>query len=52
VASLALGLAFLVVDGMATALGESGSASALLAAWAAPAMFGALGLAALVYLEG
>ena len=39
-------------DGAFTALGENGAAPAALAAWAAPAMFAALGLTALLYLEG
>ena len=46
------GLLYLVFDGAFTALGESGAAPAALAAWAAPAMFAALGLSALVYMEG
>ena len=49
---LAGGLLYLVIDGAFTALGESGAAPAALAAWAAPAMFAALGLSALVYMEG
>ncbi|MBI1196708.1 MAG: LptF/LptG family permease [Phenylobacterium sp.] len=49
---LAAGLLFLVFDGAFTALGESGAAPPVLAAWAAPAMFAALGVTALVYLEG
>ena len=49
---LAAGLLYLVFDGAFTALGESGAAPPLLAAWAAPAMFGALGITALIYLEG
>lgn len=49
---LAAGLAFLVFDGAFTALGENGAAPAILAAWAAPAIFSALGLTALLYLEG
>jgi lipopolysaccharide export system permease protein len=49
---LAAGLLFLVVDGAFTALGQSGAAPPIFAAWAAPAMFAALGLTALVYLEG
>ena len=49
---LGAGLLFLVVDGLVTALGESGAAPALLAAWAAPAAFAALGASALIYLEG
>ena len=49
---LAGGLLFLVFDGAFTALGESGAAPPILAAWAAPAMFAALGVTALIYLEG
>lgn len=49
---LAAGLLFLVFDGAFTALGENGAAPAALAAWAAPAMFSALGLTALLYMEG
>ena len=49
---LAAGLLFLVFDGAFTALGESGAAPAVLAAWAAPAMFAALGITVLLYLEG
>lgn len=49
---LAAGLLFLVFDGAFTALGESGAAPPVLAAWAAPAMFAALGVTALLYLEG
>lgn len=49
---LAAGLLFLVFDGAFTALGENGAAPPILAAWAAPAMFGALGLTVLLYLEG
>jgi lipopolysaccharide export system permease protein len=47
-----VGLLFLVFDGAFTALGENGAAPAILAAWAAPAMFSALGITALIYLEG
>ena len=49
---LAAGLLFLVFDGAFTALGESGAAPAILAAWAAPAMFATLGLTILLYQEG
>lgn len=52
VACLGAGLLFLVIDGLVTALGESGAAPALLAAWAAPAAFAALGATLLIYLEG
>jgi lipopolysaccharide export system permease protein len=49
---LAAGLLFLVFDGAFTALGENGAAPPILAAWAAPAMFAALAVTALLYLEG
>lgn len=49
---LAAGLLFLVFDGAFTALGENGAVPPLLAAWAAPAMFAALGVTVLLYLEG
>lgn len=49
---LAAGLLFLVFDGAFTALGENGAAPPLLAAWAAPAMFAALAVTVLLYLEG
>jgi len=49
---LAAGLLFLVFDGAFTALGENGAAPPILAAWAAPSMFAALGATLLLYLEG
>ncbi|MDZ4372417.1 MAG: LptF/LptG family permease [Phenylobacterium sp.] len=49
---LAAGLLYLVFDGAFTALGENGAAPPLLAAWAAPSIFAALGVTALLYLEG
>ncbi|CAN7216746.1 LptF/LptG family permease [Phenylobacterium sp. LjRoot225] len=49
---LAAGLLFLVIDGVFTALGESGTVPALLAAWAAPAIFASLGASALLFQEG
>jgi len=49
---LAAGLLFLVFDGAFTALGENGAAPPILAAWAAPAMFAALAVTVLLYLEG
>lgn len=49
---LAAGLVFLVADGLLSALGESGSLSPLLAAWAAPTIFAALAVRAFVSLEG
>jgi len=49
---LAAGLLFLVFDGAFTALGENGAAPPILAAWAAPVMFAALGVTVLLYMEG
>lgn len=49
---LAGGLLFLVFDGAFTALGESGAAPPMLAAWAAPLMFAALAVTVLLYREG
>jgi len=49
---LASGLLVLVFAGAFTALGENGAAPAVLAAWAAPSIFAALGVTALLYLEG
>jgi lipopolysaccharide export system permease protein len=49
---LAAGLLFLVFDGAFTALGENGAAPPVLAAWAAPAIFSALAVTILLYLEG
>jgi lipopolysaccharide export system permease protein len=49
---LAAGLLFLVFDGAFTALGENGAAPPILAAWAAPAMFAAMAVTVLLYLEG
>ncbi len=49
---MAAGLLFLVFDGAFTALGENGAVPPILAAWAAPAMFAALGMSVLLYLEG
>lgn len=46
------GLLFLVVDGVFTAMGESGTIPALLGAWAAPTIFAALGASALLFQEG
>jgi len=51
-ASVGSGLTFLVVDGMLSAMGESGAVTPLFAAWAAPVMFAALGVTALLKLEG
>lgn len=52
VACMGAGLLFLVVDGVFTALGESGTVPAILAAWGAPAIFAALGATALLFQEG
>jgi len=52
VACLGAGLVFMVTDGVFTALGEGGEIPAVLAAWAAPAIFAALGASALLFLEG
>ena len=49
---LAAGLVFLVVDGMLSALGESGAVSPILAVWGGPVIFGALAINALINLEG
>lgn len=49
---LGAGLFFLVVDGIFTAIGESGMAPAIIAAWAAPLVFGAGALTALLRMEG
>ena len=49
---LAAGLLFLVADGLLSALGDSGSLSPILAAWAAPVVFAALAVRAFVSLEG
>lgn len=49
---LAAGLVFLVVDGLLSALGESGAVSPILAVWGGPVIFGALAINALINLEG
>lgn len=49
---LAAGLLFLVVDGLLSALGESGAISPILAVWGGPVIFGALAINVLVNLEG
>jgi lipopolysaccharide export system permease protein len=49
---MAAGLLYLVFDGAFTALGENGAVPPMLAAWAAPAMFSALGVTLLLNLEG
>ncbi|WP_269714327.1 LptF/LptG family permease [Caulobacter sp. NIBR2454] len=51
-ASLMSGLAFMVLDGLITALGESGVVWPWLGAWTAPMMFAALGTSVLLTLEG
>ncbi|MDG2523676.1 LptF/LptG family permease [Caulobacter segnis] len=50
--SLMSGMAFMVMDGMITALGESGVIWPWFGAWSAPLMFSALGAAVLLTLEG
>jgi lipopolysaccharide export system permease protein len=50
--ALGAGLAFIVADGLLTAMGESGAVSPILAAWTAPVVFCALGATALLKLEG
>jgi lipopolysaccharide export system permease protein len=50
--SLAAGLAFLVVDGLLTALGESGALAPVLAAWTAPVVFAAFATTVLLRMEG
>lgn len=49
--AVALGFGFLLLDGMLTALGETGNLPPALAAFGASAMFGALGLWILITLE-
>jgi lipopolysaccharide export system permease protein len=49
---MAAGLLYLVFDGAFTALGENGAVPPILAAWAAPSMFAALGVTLLLNLEG
>jgi lipopolysaccharide export system permease protein len=46
------GLLYLVVDGLLTAMGQTGVLPPLVAAWGAPAAFGAGGLTILLYAEG
>jgi lipopolysaccharide export system permease protein len=41
-----------VVDGLLSALGESGAVAPVLAAWTGPVVFAALGATALLKLEG
>ena len=50
--SIGAGLSFLVVDGLFSAMGESGAVAPIFGAWAAPVMFAALGVTALLKLEG
>ena len=50
--SLGAGLLFIVVDGLLAALGEGGALAPVLAAWTAPVVFAALGVTALLRLEG
>jgi len=49
---LAAGLIFLVIDGLLTALGESGAIAPILAVWGGPVIFGSLAVNALINLEG
>ncbi len=51
-AALGSGLAFLMTDGLLTALGEAGDLPALVAAWTAPAIFAAGGFWALSFSDG
>ncbi len=51
-AALGSGLAFLMTDGLLTALGEAGDLPALVAAWTAPAVFAAGGVWALSFADG
>ena len=50
--ALGAGLAFIVVDGVLAALGESGLVPTLLGAWLAPIGFAVAGVTALLHLEG
>jgi len=50
--SLGSGLLFLMVDGVLTALAQTGVLPPMLGAWAGPALFAALAGAALVHMEG
>lgn len=52
VGSLAAGLTFLIVDGVLTALGQTGALPGVVAAWTAPLIFAGAGATALLYLEG
>jgi lipopolysaccharide export system permease protein len=52
VSCLGAGMLFLVIDGLFTAMGQSGTIPAVLGAWAAPALFAAAGASALLFLEG
>ena len=47
----ALGLGYVVTDGMLVAMGRAGSLPAALAAWSAPAIFACIGVALLLKLE-
>ena len=51
-AALGSGLAFLMTDGVLTALGEAGDLPALVAAWTAPLIFAAGGAWALSFSDG
>lgn len=50
--SVAAGLGFLVVDGLCVSAGAGGAAPPLIAAWAAPVLFSAGAVTALLNLEG
>jgi len=52
VACLGAGLLYMVVDGVFSAMGQSGAIPAILGAWAAPAIFASAGASALLFLEG
>ncbi len=51
-ASLGAGLLFMVMDGLMTALGESGAVAPMLAVWTTPVVFAALAGTVLLRLEG
>jgi lipopolysaccharide export system permease protein len=51
IGAIGAGLIYLVVDGVMTAMAETGATPSLLGAWFAPVIFAAGGLTALLYLE-
>jgi lipopolysaccharide export system permease protein len=51
VGAIGAGLMYLVIDGVMTAMAETGATPSLLGAWFAPVIFAAGGLTALLYLE-